>query len=190
MAASSLRLTRRATLLNTSLSFTAAFVNGNLPPPEILSSFFIQEYPQITEHGPAWATARLPFLGHTFSGREMCLKYFTLLADVLKVELDRDAFPGEEGFVVDENAVVPLESSDGVIDGDEGEVRRGVVTVMGKGRFRSVKTGRSWEERFMYRLSRFDHQGKIGHWEIWADPLSAWVAVGDDEPGGVEQRME
>lgn len=40
---------------------------------------------------------------------------------------------------------------------------------------------KSWEEDFVYRLSGFDEEGRIGHWEIWADPLSAWDAVGDGE---------
>ena len=51
-------------------------------------------------------------------------------------------------------------------------------------KFASVNTGRSWEEDFIYRLSGFDAQGKIGHWEIWADPLSAWQAVGDGDGDG------
>lgn len=56
---------------------------------------------------------------------------------------------------------------------------RGVVSVEGRATFRSVQTKRSWNEQFMYRLSDFDHFGRIGHWEIWADPLSAWDAVPD-----------
>jgi len=51
------------------------------------------------------------------------------------------------------------------------------VSVVGKGRFESVKTGKAWDEQFIYRLSDFDVNGMIGHWEIWADPLSAWNAV-------------
>ena len=59
----------------------------------------------------------------------------------------------------------------------------GAVSVVGHARFGAVKTGRSWDERFVYRLSGFDEEGRIGHWEIWADPLSAWEAVGDGEEG-------
>jgi len=55
----------------------------------------------------------------------------------------------------------------------------GVVTVVGTGTFASIKTGKEWSEKFIYRFSGFDREGRIGHWEIWADPLSAWVAVGD-----------
>ena len=45
------------------------------------------------------------------------------------------------------------------------------------GKFASVKTGKSWEEDFVYILSEFDEEGRIGRQEIWADPLSAWMAV-------------
>ena len=41
------------------------------------------------------------------------------------------------------------------------------------------EAGKEWDEEFIYRFSGFDEEGKIGWWEIWADPLSAWVAVGE-----------
>jgi len=76
---------------------------------------------------------------------------------------------------------------DGELDGDgagakrEGERQgpRGVVCVVGKAKFRAVRTKKEWQESFIYRLSCFDEEGRIGHWEIWADPLSAWKAVVD-----------
>ena len=51
------------------------------------------------------------------------------------------------------------------------------VTVKLHAKFASVKTGKSWEEDFVYVLSEFDDDYKIGKQELWADPLSAWVAV-------------
>jgi hypothetical protein len=75
--------------------------------------------------------------------------------------LPRDAFPASEHFVVDAEA--------------------GQVCCVGKGTFVSKKTGKKWGEQFAYRFGDFDEQGRIGHWEIWADPLSAWVAVGGEE---------
>lgn len=63
----------------------------------------------------------------------------------------------------------------------EGEQGKGVVTVVGKGAFKSLKAGEGWSESFIYRLSGFDDEGRIGHWEVWADPLSAWVAVGGEK---------
>lgn len=55
----------------------------------------------------------------------------------------------------------------------------GSVTIKLHARFSSVKTGKSWDEDFVYVLSEFDDDMKIGSQELWADPLSAWVAVGD-----------
>ena len=199
---SSIRLSRAAALRNAAVSFCSAFTAFKTPE-RILAEHFVADDPKITEHGPSWATGRLPFLGHTFAGLEMCLQYFKLLGDTLAFEPDADTFPNEDGFIVDENAV-PIPSGDTTntalpdeIDFDvddeqnQGEPadRRGVVTVVAQGKFKSVKTGRGWNEKFMYRLSGFDEAGRIGHWEIWADPLSAWVAVGDDNAGKMDQQF-
>jgi hypothetical protein len=150
--------TRESTLRNTASTFCHALISPP-PPSDLLSKYFTPDSPKITEHGPSWATARLPFLGRTFTGTDDCLSYFSLLSDVLEMQLPSDAFPAaDEGFVVDA-------TSD-------------MVSVAGKGRFVSKATGKGWDEQFIYRFSGFDDSGKIGHWEIWADPLSAWVAVG------------
>ena len=74
--------------------------------------------------------------------------------------LPEDAFPLTDGFIVD--------------------ARTNMVSVVGKGTFKSKKTRKGWDEEFIYRFSGFDEEGRIGHWEIWADPLSAWVAVGGE----------
>ena len=185
---SSLRLSRAALLRNSAITFCTAFTT-NKSPENILIDHFAAHDPKITEHGPLWAASRLPFLGHTFTGKKMCLQYFDLLSKVLVFEPNPDTFPPEEGYIVDENAV-PIPSGDTTLGEEEEEIedaRRGIVTVVARGRFRAVKTGRSWEENFIYRLSNFDEKGKIGHWEIWADPLSAWVAVGDDQVGAEDQ---
>lgn len=149
----------RTTLLRAkSHAFCAAF----LAPFELgtlLSTHFTSSTPKITEHGPAWAQTRLPFLSKTFAGRDGCETYFGLLGGVLAMQLPADAFPGPEGLIVDAEA--------------------GMVSVVGKGHFKSVKTGKGWDETFIWRLSGFDEEGRIGHWEIWADPLSAWDAVGE-----------
>ena len=101
----------------------------------------------------------LPFLAKTFAGKDECEQYFQLMTSVLDMSLPEDAFPGKDGFIVDAEA--------------------GMVSVVGKGRFTSKKTGKGWDETFIYRFSGFDAEGRIGHWEIWADPLSAWEAVGE-----------
>lgn len=81
------------------------------------------------------------------------------MTDTLEMSLGEDAFPEAKYFIVDTDA--------------------GMVSVVGKGRFSSKKTGKGWNEQFIYKFSGFDGQGRIGHWEIWADPLSAWDAVGE-----------
>ncbi|KAF2750809.1 hypothetical protein M011DRAFT_464618 [Sporormia fimetaria CBS 119925] len=164
----------RPTLLRTT---TTSFCSSLLspPPPSALLSRFFTSSPKITEHGPTWATSRLPFLGRTFSGTSdnpgnsssSCVSYFELLSSTLEMKLPSDAFPDRNGFIVDAEA--------------------DMVSVVGKGRFVAKKTGKGWDEQFVYRFSGFDEEGRIGHWEIWADPLSAWVAVGgkgEGEKGG------
>ncbi|EKG22277.1 hypothetical protein MPH_00344 [Macrophomina phaseolina MS6] len=64
---------------------------------------------------------------------------------------------------------------------------KGAVSVVGRGVFESVKTGRKWEEEFVYVLSGWDSEGKFTSWEIWADPLSAWLAVQENEVEGWEK---
>ena len=140
------------------------------PPQEIIATYFTTSNPKIIEYGPAWCRDRLPFLHKTFegvSGEGSCQEYFEILSKVLKMHLPKDAFPRAGGFIVDAGVVV------------NGANSGGAVCVPGKGRFESVKTGKSYEETFMYRLSDFDLEGRIGCWEIWSDSLSAWEAVGE-----------
>ena len=154
-------------------AFCNAFLEST-PPTQILDRFF-RASPKITEHGPGWANDRLPFLGKTFVGRrqqhqtssQTCDDYFTLLGETLVFEPNKDTFPSEEGFIVDASTQLDADDDDG----------GGAVSVVANASFKSIKTGKSWEEQFIYRLGGFDREGRIGHWEIWADPLSAWVAV-------------
>lgn len=184
---------RRAQLLHRARAFCAAFGSSKPPSPQkILDEHFRPEepssapalpWPRITEHGPEFARDRLPFLGRTFHGRDECLEYFRLLGEVLKLGGDGASFPAkDEGYAIDVHAM----SDDflwGRQEGREGVgwANKGVVSVVGHAIFTSVKTDRSWEETFTYRLSGFDEDGNVGHWEIWADPLSAWCAVGGED---------
>lgn len=149
--------TRSTTLRSTTHAFCLALL-GPPNPAALLSTYFTPD-PKITEHGPEWSRSRLPFLGTTFSGRAGCEEYFRLLGETLEMQLAADAFPGPEGFIVDAEA--------------------GMVSVVGKGRFVSRRTGKGWDEQFVYRFGGFDGEGRFAHWEIWADPLSAWEAVGE-----------
>ncbi|MCJ1397572.1 hypothetical protein MMC11_000766 [Xylographa trunciseda] len=165
---------RSSLLRSKTYDFCQAFLDSK-PPSEILDKHFTPS-PRITEHGPSWATSCLPFLGRTFRGRKdsggssvdpspnTCDDYFSLLASSLSFHPNKDTFPPSSDLIVDASAGV-----------------KGVVSVVAHAKFASVTTGKSWEEDFIYRLSDFDEEGRIGHWEIWADPLSAWDAVGGGE---------
>lgn len=92
------------------------------------------------------------------------------------MQMANDTFPSSDGYIVDVRATAGQpHSSD-----DDGQPR-GAVSVVGKASFASIKTGKQWDEQFIYRFSRFDKSGRIGHWEIWADPLSAWTAMAISE---------
>jgi len=155
-------------LRSTAYAFCEAFVSG-ASSPETLDQYFTPN-PQILEHGPAWATERLPFLATEFHSRRptgqslrstsrTCDDYYDLLASTLSFHPSDDTLPPREQFMVDPE--------------------KGTVTVKLHAKFASVKTGKSWDEEFVYVLSEFDDDFKIGCQELWADPLSAWVAVGD-----------
>lgn len=153
---------------DTAETFCKAFVAGS-PPSETLDKYFTSNA-KILEHGPKWATVRLPFLGITFQGRSSqkfantslkntCDDYYDLLTSVLSFHPSDDTMPPKEEFMVDP--------------------KRGTVTIKLHAKFASLRTGKSWEEDFVYVLSEFDEDYKIGSQELWADPLSAWMAVGD-----------
>ena len=155
--------------------FCKAFVAG-MAPATMLTRFFASA-PKITEHGPAFAKARLPFLATPFRGRrrgdanpsgsgDSCDDYYDMLSSVLSFHPHPDTVPPTETFLV-------------ACTQDANGEWQGGVTVKLHASFSSIKTGRSWSEDFVYVLSEFDDEIKIGHLEIWADPLSAWMAVGE-----------
>jgi hypothetical protein len=156
----------------------SAFCETLLDPPrpdELLRKFFVCTNPCITEHGPEWARSRLPFLAKTFLGLEGCEAYFSILSQTLTMQMDKHTFPSSAGYIVDAKATTG-DSQCGVSN----RPPKGAVSVVGKASFTSIKTGKQWHEQFIYRFSGFDEVGRIGHWEIWADPLSAWVAMGEN----------
>ena len=171
--------TNRADIMrSTAESFCSAFVSGSAPT-EMLNKFFTSN-PTIHEHGPSWATERLPFLGKTFQGRRQsaslngsssttgntCDDYYDLLTATLSFHPTKKTLPSSEHFIVDVDASSP------------GGGRKGAVTIKLQAEFKSIQTGKGWEEEFVYILSDFNEDGKIGRQELWADPLSAWVACG------------
>ncbi|KAI9669404.1 MAG: hypothetical protein M1831_000440 [Alyxoria varia] len=181
---------RKKLLQSQSHSFCHSLTSGTHNPSDLVPHYLIPDpsptkftasvpdarRPRITEHGPWWSNAHLPFLAKMFVGADACADYFVRLGDTLQFVAHEHSFPPAEGFVVDEDAVVYGDGGQPVYE-DDGSAGRGVVCVEGRAKFRSMKTGKEWDESFMYRLSGFDEAGRIGHWEIWADTLSAWEAV-------------
>lgn len=154
-------------LRNTAYSFCKAFISGR-SPRENLDEYFARDA-RIFEHGPSWARSKLPFLGLVFQGRrettdlsappshKTCDDYYDLLGDTLSFHPLPNTLPSPHDFMVDPT--------------------KGTVTVKMHAKFASIKTGKSWEEDFVYILGDFDEEGRIGCQELWADPLSAWLAV-------------
>ncbi|KAL8774827.1 MAG: hypothetical protein Q9209_000766 [Squamulea sp. 1 TL-2023] len=182
-------------LITTTRAFILAFIEGS-PPSETLSRYFTPTA-TIHEHGPEWARDRLPFLAKTFSGRsspsisdggerkdgetsddgkakkdgETMDDYYALLSKTLHFKPFADTLPPISAFAVDEG--------------------KGVVTVKMKAGFESVRTGKGWIEEFVYMVgfelpAQKEEVGgrRIQRLDLWADPLSAWVAVGGREGEG------
>ena len=167
MADSSTTLSKAERMRSTALDFCRSFGAG-LSGPECLDKFFTPN-PKITEHGPHWANERLPFLARTFTGRRhgqpkeegsttTCDDYYDLLTSTLALVPGTVTVPSKHDVAADPD--------------------HGIVTVPLQAKFKSVKTGKAWLEKFVYVLSDFDEDGKIGYQQLWADPLSAWLAVG------------
>ena len=168
MATPSIDETKAHSIRDTAEAFCKAFIAGS-SPAEILDNYFTTNA-KILEHGPAWAADRLPFLGTKFQGRRIqkfsntslknsCDDYYDLLTSVLSFHPEENMLPPKEEFMVDP--------------------KRGTVTIKLHAEFASIRTGKSWVEDFVYVLSEFDENHKIGSQELWADPLSAYMAVGD-----------
>lgn len=159
--------------------FCEALFGGSTPPAQMLDTYFTSDA-KIHEHGQIWAAERLPFLGKTFHGRRAtsdktvhdcsCDEYFDLLGATLLFHPHENTLPPSEGYVVDADT-----------DYRGGKPGSGAVMVKANSRLSAVKSGQSWEEDFVFVFSDFSADGKIGSWEIWADNLSAWTAVGEEK---------
>ena len=85
--------------------------------------------------------------------KRTCDDYYDLLTSTLSFHPSEDTVPPKEEFMVD--------------------CERKTVTIKLHAKFASIKTGLAWEEDFVYVLSEFDEDFRIGRQELWADPLSA-----------------
>ena len=96
---------KEALLRKTAYSFCESLLRPPAPSA-LISEYFVPFYPRITEHGPSWATSRLPFLGKTFIGYRGCEEYFIKLSKTLEMNMGKDTFPSIDSFVVDTEAEV------------------------------------------------------------------------------------
>lgn len=166
--------TQHYALLNArALLFCKSFIDG-APAKEILERHFTStQTPVIDEHcslpqssSPIYDkySSRLPFLTKSpFRGHEACREYFDLLSSTLKVDFPAPItsggeagehagkFAGGRTFRGSGEPVEPftVESVDPV---------KFAVTVRGKGRFSDVKTGKGWDEEFVYLLSMVEEE--------------------------------
>lgn len=161
---------RSTQLRERTVGFITAFkalTKGKMPPHELLSEHFVAS-PFITEHGPKWAQSVVPVLGRTYWGVEDCLEYFTVLNEAFTCHFTEDSFPSAMQIAID----IVAEGPD-----DEVGRGRGVAFFSGQGSFMNKLNGKTLRECFSIRLSGFDEDAKIGHWEFWGDTLSAYAAV-------------
>lgn len=124
---------RAAQMRSTAEAFCKAFVNNGASPYVTLDKYFTPS-PKILEHGPKWATKRLPFLGTMFEGRQpkgtshkptgkTCDYYYDFLTSTLSFHPQKDTVPPKEEFMVD--------------------AERMTVTIKLQAEFASVTTGKS-----------------------------------------------
>ncbi|KAL3421022.1 hypothetical protein PVAG01_07467 [Phlyctema vagabunda] len=187
-SASSNTSSRSNLIRATGHEFVLAFVNGS-SPAELLENYFTKSGPSITEHGSVSARVRLPYLGKTFRGRKVsegapsdestCDDYFDLLGATLAFHSLDKALPPPEAYIVDaESKHIPGRLVAGHTRAAEPQ-GSGALLVKAHVKIEALKSKVVWEEDFVFLLSEFDQDGKIGHLEIWSDNLSAWLAVGE-----------
>lgn len=146
----------RSKLLLAKAQSLATAVASQVDSKTIMSHFPKSSSAFAHEYAPDSVNDSIPFLGKTFEGYHGIETYMSLMTEYLKYE-DMEFF---------DYAVAEEEE---------------VVTVKGSAKWTYVKTGKKWEETFIWRLSRFDEEGKIGGYEVWADPLSLWWAAQEDK---------
>ncbi|GAA5992776.1 hypothetical protein JCM11641_007806 [Rhodosporidiobolus odoratus] len=138
-------------------------------PPSTFSSFFIsttpgRSLPCCIEHGPP-DHPDLPFLGKPFTGQQAIEKYYSLISSILK---------GKGSTFNEDSLLVKLK---------EEETRARAVWT-GTAVWSVQKTGKEWEEAVVWAFDAVkavegangQEEWKIEKWEVWADPLSAYLA--------------
>ncbi|GAA5966456.1 hypothetical protein JCM21900_003478 [Sporobolomyces salmonicolor] len=126
---------------------------------ERFCSYFSRDAPVCVEHGPA--VAELPFLGKPFEGHDAIARYYALITRVLK------------GYGS------AFEEKDLWLRIEEGAHTASALWT-GEADWAVQETGKSWHEavvwKFELRRSTAESEWKLARWEVWADPLSAYLA--------------
>ncbi|GAA5896073.1 hypothetical protein JCM5296_006236 [Sporobolomyces johnsonii] len=126
---------------------------------ERFCSYFSSASPVCLEHGPS--VAELPFLGKPFKGHDAIAQYYALITSVLK----------GYGSAFDEK--------DLWIRVEEGDQKATAVWT-GEADWGVQGTGKKWHEAVVWKfeLGKSSEEGKwkFERWEVWADPLSAYLA--------------
>ncbi|GAA5875228.1 hypothetical protein JCM3774_004176 [Rhodotorula dairenensis] len=136
-------------------------INDPSCSPSTFRSFFTDQNPVCIEHGPSGIEG-LAFLGRPFSGEREILEYFALIGTVLK---------GHGSHFDDDNLVVRVHEKD--------HVHTARVIWTGTATWSVQETGKQWDEAVVWAfdLLREGREWKIQKWEVWADPLSAYLAT-------------
>ncbi|GAA5982626.1 hypothetical protein JCM10908_006723 [Rhodotorula pacifica] len=145
--------------------FRDAINQGSSCQPSTFRSFFTEEQaPVCIEHGPS-GIEELPFLGKEFKGEEgegSILEYFDLIGTVLK---------GRGSRFEDDDLLAKVYEKNHV------HTARAIWT--GTATWSVAQTGREWDEAVVWAfdLLREGREWKIQKWEVWAEPLSAYLAA-------------
>lgn len=78
-----------------------------------------------------------------------CEDYFSILKQIFEFIPSINGFAGASQFVVD----ITVPSTDPDLYRGMRNEGNGVVCVTSKGTFKSIKTGKSWDEEIMYKVS-------------------------------------
>ncbi|GAA6055705.1 hypothetical protein JCM3770_001030 [Rhodotorula araucariae] len=132
-------------------------LNASAPPATFRSHFTSSRPPVCIEHGPA-GHPELPFLGEPFEGGDRILHYYDLIGRVLK----------GKGSQFTEADLLIKERGNG----------RARVVWTGEAVWSVAATGKEWQEAvvWLFEMEREGGKWRIATWEVWADPLSAYLA--------------
>ncbi|OKL62017.1 hypothetical protein UA08_02521 [Talaromyces atroroseus] len=155
--------TPRPALLSSIHSLISAFSSG-ASTPVILAHFTTSPAPLVHEHGSPFLQPSLPFIGRDFTGMTGVGEYFDVLAQYLSYS--DMVFEDEDDWVVDPQNLT--------------------ICLRGRAQFTYKRTGDSWLETFMWRITLSEDLGqsepdvgqglKVQEYRVWSDTGAALLA--------------